>query len=283
MKRVFYTICSLILLVSCQRNEGVIYDVENGVALAAFNRTSQLYPVDDSGSNFTEVVVGVTTVSDMDRSINVTVDAASPAGTDAVNIDPSSLVIPAGEFVARVRVQGNFDVIPEVGLTSIILNLEGVEGAILDSDTTGRLSHRITMFRFCPFGEGQDFLGSYELTVTQAGIFGIDTFTSGPVELTQGETVADREFSALIYPALTGGGAGPFKVSFSLICGEVVVSNPVITPFGCDGVTPIVISAPEISATYDENDDSTISVNLTDDRDSSCGGPLPISILLTKI
>lgn len=280
MKRVLFTICALILLVSCQRTEGVVYDVENGVALAAFNRSSQLYPVDDSGANFTEVVVGVTTVSDVDRSIEISVDANSPAGPDVVIIDPSSLVIPAGEFVARVRVQGNYDELPPLGQTEVILNLEGVEGAILDSDASGRLSHRITMFRFCPFGAGQDFLGSYELTVTQSGLLGIDTFDAGVVELTQGETIADREFSALLYPAF--GGFGPYNFSFSLICGEVVVSNSVVLPFGCANIN-IVISPPQVAATYDENDDSSLSVNFTDDRDGSCDGPVQISILLTKI
>ncbi|MBC2838312.1 hypothetical protein [Robiginitalea sp. SC105] len=280
MKRVFYTICSLILLVSCQRTEGVIYDVENGVALAAFNRSSQLYPVDDSGANFTEVIVGVTTVSDMDRSVNLTVAGDSPAGPDAVTIDPSSLVIPAGEFIARVRVQGNYDRLPELGQTQVILNLEGVEGAILDGETTGRLSHRVTMFRFCPFGAGQDFLGTYQLTVTQPGLLGIDTFATETVELTQGETVADREFSSTLYPAF--GGFGPYSFSFSLICGEVVVSKSVILPVGCANIN-IVVSPPQVAATYDENDDSSISINFTDDRDGSCGEPVPISILLTKV
>lgn len=281
MKKILLIVGLVFALVSCDSTEGPIYDVNNGVALAAFNRTVQTYPVDDSGESFTEVLVGVSTVSDVDRTVVVSIDEESTANPSEYTIDQSTLVIPAGEFVATVKVFGNFNEIPETGQTQVVLNLDSVEGAILDNPTTGRLQHRINLFRFCPFEDGATFLGDYELTTVTTGIFGVETFQSGTVTLTQGATVADRQFSSGLYDAF--GGFGPYTWTFSLICGEVVVPSGIDTGVGCGG--SIVVGAPEVNAIYDSADDSEILINWTDDVDGAggCGGPVQITIKLTKL
>lgn len=281
MKKVYLILMTIALTVSCDRTEGPIYDVENGVALAAFNRNVQTYPVDDSGESFAEILVGVSTVSDSDRSVTVSIDPSSTADPSEYTIDPASLVIPAGEFVAKVRLEGNFNNIPETGQTFVLLNLESVDGAILDSPQTGRLSHRVNLFRFCPFTDGATFLGDYELTTITTGIFGVETFISDTVTLTQGATVADRQFSAGLYSAF--GGFGPYTWNISLICGEVVVPFGVNTGVGCGG--SIEVGSPDVNATYDSADDSQLLINWTDDVDGAggCGGPVQITILLTKL
>ena len=281
MKRLVYIIAFMALAVSCDRNEGPIYDVNNGQALAAFNRNVQTFPVDDSGNSFTEIIVGVTTVSDQDRAVSLSVDPSSTADPSEYTIDPASLVVPAGEFVARVRLVGNFNNIPETGQTNVVLNLDGVEGAILDAETTGRLSHRVNLFRFCPFTDGATFLGDYELTVLTTGIFGVETFIPGTVTVVEGATVADRQFSSSLYAAF--GGFGPYTWNFSLICGEVVVPTEVNTGVGCGG--SIRIGPGSTNATYDGSDDSQIQINFIDDVDGAggCGGPVEVSILLTKL
>jgi hypothetical protein len=281
MKRLVYIIAFMALAVSCDRNEGPVYDVNNGQAMAAFNRNVQTFPVDDSGNSFTEIIVGVTTVSDVDRSVTVSVDPASTADPSEYTIDPASLVIPAGEFVARVRLVGNFNNIPETGQTNVILNLDSVEGAILDDPVTGRLSHRVNLFRFCPFTNGSNFLGAYELTTVTTGIFGVETFIGGTVTLEQGATVADRQFSAGLYAAF--GGFGPYTWNFSLICGEVIVPGEVNTGVGCGG--SIRIGPGSTAATYDGSDDSSFTINYIDDVDGAggCGGPVEVTILLTKL
>ncbi len=281
MKKVYLLLMTIALTVSCDRTEGPIYDVENGVALAAFNRTVQTYPVDDSGTSFTEILVGVSTVSDVDRTVSVSIDPASTADPSEYTIDPASLVIPAGEFVAKVKLTGNFNSIPATGQTNVVLNLDSVDGAILDSPQTGRLSHRVNLFRFCPFTDGATFLGDYELTVLTTGIFGVETFIPGTVTLTSGATVADRQFSAGLYAAF--GGFGPYTWNISLICGEVVVPSGINTGVGCGG--SIVVGSPDVNSTYDSADDSQLIINFTDDVDGAggCGGPVQVSILLTKI
>jgi len=281
MKRLVYIIAFMVLAVSCDRNTGAIYDVENGVALAAFNRNVQTFPVDDSGNSFTEIIVGVSTVSDVDRSVSVSIDPASTADPSEYTIDPASLVIPAGEYVARVKLTGNFLNIPETGQTQVILNLDSVDGAILDDPVTGRLSHRVNLFRFCPFTNGSNFLGAYEISTVVTGIFGVETFSSGVVTLTEGATVADREFISGVYPAF--GGFGPFTFGFSLICGEVVVPSTVSTGLTCDGTAALVISPPDTNATYDGSDDSSFTINFTDDPNGTCGGGIQVTILMTKV
>jgi hypothetical protein len=284
MKKFAYILVIALLGVSCDPTEGPVYDVENGQALAAFNRTVQTYPVDDSGESFTEILVGVSTVSAQDRAVSISIDPASTADPSEYTIDPASLVIPAGEFVAKVRLFGNFNNIPETGQTNVILNLDSVEGSILDNEATGRLSHRVNLFRFCPFSDGATFLGDYELTVLTTGIFGVETFIPGTVTLTEGATVADRRFTASLYAAF--GGFGPYTWEFSLICGEVVVPSSVNTGVGCGG--SIVVGPPDVNATYNSADDSEITINFTDDvggqgQCGAAGGPVQISIKLTKI
>ena len=282
MKKIFFFLLGLVFVMSsCERTEGPIYDINDGVAIAAFNRAVQTFPVDDSGDSFTEVIVGVPTVSDVDRAITISIDPASTADPSEYTIDPASLVIPAGEFVGRIRVTGNFNNIPETGQTNAIINLESVEGSVLDPGTAATLSHRVNFFRFCPFGDGNDFLGDYVLSTVTTGIFGVETFIAGNVTITPGATVADRQFAAGLYSAF--GGFGPYVWNFSLICDEVVVPGSVDTGVGCGG--SIVIGPGETNATYDPNDDSELLINFTDDvgGGGGCGGPVQVQILLTKV
>ncbi len=282
MKKIFFFLIGLtVVLSSCERTEGPIYDINNGVAIAAFNRPVQTFPVDDSGSSVTEVVVGVPTVSDVDRNITISIDPASTADPSEYTIDPASLVIPAGEFVGRIRVTGNFNNIPETGQTNAIINLESVDGAELDPGATATLSHRVNFFRFCPFGDGSNFLGTYELSTVTTGIFGVETFIAGNVTITEGATVADRQFTSGLYAAF--GGFGPYVWNFSLICGEVVVPGSVNTGVGCGG--SIVVGPGATNATYDSNDDSEFFINYTDDVDGGggCGGPVQVQIRLTRV
>jgi hypothetical protein len=278
MKKIIYLALAVVFLQSCDRTEAPFYDVDGGQALAAFNITAQTLPVADTGGT-AEILVGVTTKSNVDRAVNITIDPSSTAAAAEYTIDPASLVVPAGEFVARVKLNGNFNEIPVTGLTQVVLNLEGVEGAILDNETTGRLQHAVNLFRFCPFENGSTFLGDYQITTEVVGIFGVSTFDESVVTLTQGSTVADRKFGAVLYPAF--GGFGPYVFNISLICGEVVVSGNVRTGVGCSG--ELVVGAPITASTYDGGDDSEFRINFTDDVEDGCTGNTQVTILLTKI
>lgn len=280
IKYFFANCCFLLILISCDENDNrVVFDVNNGQPLANIvNGTTQTLPVPDAGATAL-VQVGVSTVSDSDRTISVSIDTeASTADPTAYSLNQSTLVIPAGSFVGNVEIDANFSGIPEVGLVSVVVNLDNVEGQ--DVVFQGTQSQTINLFRFCEFTNGSTFLGDYELNVTVPSANLGDTFVAGVVTLTEGATVADRTFSASLFPAF--GGFGPFQFSFSLICDDVVVPNTVGTGLGCTA-PEIVIGPPTTSASYNSGDDSTLLINFTEDPLESCGPAQQVQIQLTKI
>jgi len=263
------------LAISCEEDL-VVYDVDGGQTLAAFVTGTQTLPVPDTGDSAI-IQVGVTTRSNSDRTITLSVDPSSTANPSEYTIDQSTLVIPAGKFVGNVVVNGNFDFIPETGLTSLILKLESVEGAdILE----GNLTNQINFFRFCPFTNGATFTGDYQLQTLSLGIFGVETLTDGVVSISQGATVADRQFSVAAYPAF---GLFPsFTFKFSLICDQIVVTAIDNINVGCGGGNAIGPSA-TVTSSYNEGDDSELIINFIDDTRGQCDGPHEVSIKLSKI
>ncbi len=269
---------SLFAFTACEEDL-VIYDVDNGQTVATItNGAEQTLPVPDTGDTAV-IEVGVTTVSDRDRSISISIDQAqTTAQPDEYTIDQGTLVIPAGSFVGQIEIDANFNAIPETGLTSLVINVDGVDGA---DALEGTLTHKINFFRFCPFEGGADFLGDYQLETVTLGIFNTPTLTDGVVTISQGATVADRRFSVAAYPAF--GAFTPFEFSFSLICGEIVVSQVEGINVGCGGANGIAPSATTIS-TYDSADDSELLISFIDDYRDQCGWGAPeVQIRLTKL
>ena len=280
MKKYLYILfASLGLLISCEEDL-IIYDTENGQAIAQItNGAEQTLPVPETGDSAI-IEVGVSTVSDVDRSISVSVDPSSTADPSEYTIDPSTLVIPAGSFVGEIVVNANFGAIPDTGVTSLVLNVDGVEGA---DSLEGTLTQKINFFRFCPFEGDATFTGDYLLETQINGIFGVTTLTDGVVTVNQGATVADRQFTVAAYPAF--GDFTPFVFRFSLICGEIVVAPVDNINVGCGGANAIGPSSVNIS-TYDPADDSELIINFKDDTRAQCGGTpaggYEVQIKLTK-
>ena len=161
MKKYIYILfASLGLLASCEEDL-VVYDTDNGQAVATFGGpSSATLPVPPEGAVY-ELPVNVTTVSNVDRSISISVDASSTADASEYTIDSGSLVIPAGEFVGNVRIVPNFDAIPDLTTTTIVLNLEGVEGGVIDNLRT---SFALNIFKKCE----SDLAGTYDVLSTGA-------------------------------------------------------------------------------------------------------------------
>ncbi len=266
---------TVLLFTSCDEDI-IVYDVDGGQALASFVTGTQTLPVPDTGDSAI-IQVGVTTRSTSDRAVTLSVDPSSTADPSEYTIDPSTLVIPAGEFVANVVVNGNFNSIPETGLTSVTFNLAAVDGAdILE----GNLSNTLNLFRFCPFDSGATFIGDYQLETITPGVFATPTLTDGVVTVSQGATVADRQFSIAAYPAF--GSFTPFNFSFSLICDQIVVTAVDNINVGCGGANAIGPSA-TVSSAYASGDDSELIINFVDDTRGQCTGPHEVQIKLTKI
>ncbi|WP_396636932.1 hypothetical protein [Maribacter sp. R77961] len=283
MKNIFFkklagAIAVLSLFVSCEDFEIPIYDKDNGqTLLTVFSTPGQLLPVPDTGAT-TSFEVGVTTISDTDRTVSLSIDPSSTADPSAYSV-PSSVVIPAGSYSVEVPVAGNFDGVPELGLASVVVSVDAITDdneVLIGSNNT----HTIDFFRFCPFQGGATFTGDYQLETLSLGIFDVTTLTDGVVTISEGSTVADREFSIAAYPAF--GAFSPFTFRFSLICGEIVVTAVDNINVGCGGGNAIGAST-TVTSTYTEDDDSTIVINFVDDTRGQCQPPVEVAIRLTKI
>jgi len=179
--------CAFIIgtLASCEEDK-VFQDVNNGQALAGFNADSGDLKAFDPNEFTTpsEIIieVGVTTKSNQDRAIQVVVnEELSTALPSQYTVDTSSLVIPAGEYVAKVKITANYDALPETESTTLVLDLISVEGMdLLDSDRSRFVAE---LFRVCP----RDIPTTYTGFVTGSVGAGTEEFT---VTFTAGTEVA---------------------------------------------------------------------------------------------
>ncbi len=275
-KYILSLLALVFLLQSCDRTESTVFNVDSDDTLVKFGSTTATLPV-EAGNTTASLDVFVTTRSSSDRSIEVTIDPTSTADPSSYTI---SGVIPANEFVGKLDVTGIFDNLPATGVTQLIVSLASINGQEVSIENS---TATVNMFRFCNFTNGATFLGDYQLTVTQLGIFGTPTFFDAVVTVEQGATIADRKFSTLYYPAF--GGFGPIDFPFSLICGDVIVGT-VDSGVSCDpGNVPNVSWGPAPNpSSFDVSDDSQITVNFLDDvGGASCGTEVAAQFVLTKL
>lgn len=166
MKKYISKIAALVLftglLVSCGEQDNVQLDVDNAQSLVGFNKPSDNLPAwAPEFDQFTlEVEVGATNRVNYDRDITIDINeeltTALPA---AYTIDPSSLVIPAGEFVGKIRITGYFDEVPAQVKQKIVIDLLSVEG--MNSIDNLKKRFVATIFQACPINR-DDFVGTYD-------------------------------------------------------------------------------------------------------------------------
>lgn len=120
-------------------------------------------------------------------------------------------------------------------------------------------------------------VGTYALTTTIGGAFG--TSFNETVALTIGSSPTKRTFSADWLPGAGFGNTAPYQ--FDLVCGNVIFDAAQGTGLQCS--LGIQLDPGETSTTYNENDDSVILINFTENTLGDCGaGPTQNQIMLTK-
>jgi len=249
------------------------------------NRTINIFFSDDSANLLIEenviskytVVVGATTTVSNAASYSISVDPSSTAveGID-FTISNASYTFDKGKIVSTFDVVGDFDNASIDGKTAVF-NLSSSDETI---EVQGQAQFTLNLIKFCPFGAGETFTGSYQLSTVDLGIFDTPTFTDGVVTVSLGATQTDRVFSVKPYPAFGSFPAMTFK--FSLICGNVIVPGGQATNVGCGSSTTLGPRA-EVG-NYDPDDDSVFTIKLADDEGgASCGGEAAATIMLTKI
>ena len=275
MKKYLYILfASLGLLTSCEEDV-VIFDGENGQTVVQFGQSSAnlAITIDDTGS--VVVPVDVTTISDSDRTFNVSVvEEATTADPGSYSF--GSIVVPAGEYNGSLTIDGvdnNVETTPE----SLVLEI--AEGS--DYRVEGQLN--VSVFQVCPVEDGT-FTGMYSITVDTPGLFGCGVFPDGGVvELSVGESPLERTFNAE-YILDCGFGSFPTDFAFTLVCNEIVFTT-VDTGVGCAGNDVNLVVGPGATAgAYDFTDDSSFTVIVTDNVASDCGGgPVQTSYTFTKM
>lgn len=160
MKNILVKISSLFLFVgiltSCEEDKVMF---SSSVDMAKFEASNIQFPVSPSEGTL-KLQVSVTETSDAARAINVSIDESSVALPSYYTLDSSTLVIPAGAYVGEITINGNFDEIPESGNYSLVLNLEGVEGAQIDPNNN---QVSIAFYRVCPTEEDLSGVHDYVL------------------------------------------------------------------------------------------------------------------------
>lgn len=164
---------------SCEDYENIVFDPETGQTLIRFVGDRGVIPVNSTGVSATNVSIEVTTVSDVDRTINVVVDGSSTATADQYSV--TDFIIPAGEYTATGTVTGVYSTLPATGFVELVLKIDGISSGASVSEND---LFTLTLERFCPLVLS-DFYGTY----TQLGGFnGADpsarvdaTISAGPV------------------------------------------------------------------------------------------------------
>ncbi|TRW25121.1 hypothetical protein FMM05_07365 [Flavobacterium zepuense] len=207
MKNIFYKLGLVCVfaaaLTSCDEDR-VSLNPDNGTNLWSFNEAASDLAV--GTETFTDTIeVGVTSRADVDRTIPINIDATSTATTAQYTIEPATLVIPAGEFIGKIVLQGNLANIPDGETLQLILTLDQSQVQILDEKSF----HIVSIFRSCP----TDLAGTYSVTT----VYGFHDFLAEypqntmTVEVT--DASGDNNYKVLDF---TGGlySTGPYATNY---------------------------------------------------------------------
>ena len=141
------------------------------------------------------------------------------------------------------------------------------------------LNYRIPLIVLLPNDEL--YTGSYLLTQTMPGIFGVSDYADGVYTIDGVDNVTKVIRSITTFPAF--GGFGPVDVEFKFVCDEIILSPDQSVGAGCGGT---IFSGPAIAnATFDpvNPDDTNFNINFTSDTADDCGtGTAQAQINLVK-
>ena len=152
MKKLLIVSFFALFLTAC--DDSPTFDYDNGQTAYLFSTATSSLIANSTGVTTVEIPVGVTTRSNVDRTIPIIVDPTSTALPNSYAIDQASLVIPAGSFNAKVKVSGVFANIPNATRTLVLK----FGGTALPGNTT----HTVNISRFCSTA----LAGNYRVVTT---------------------------------------------------------------------------------------------------------------------
>jgi len=114
-----------VLLFSCSNEDDNYKTFEGPQQALLFNNETSLLEVFSNQPSFVEVLVSSTVISNVDRTIPISVSTFSNATASMYSIDMSTAVIKAGQTTAKVKVNaGSFSDLPATGARQLVLVLD---------------------------------------------------------------------------------------------------------------------------------------------------------------
>lgn len=268
---------AMIFLVSCDENENLTFDNENGQTLNYFteNSSNLQIPIGVGNSGTIDIVFGVTTVSTSDRTITFSVDADNTdAPTSMYSLSSFIATIPANEYQATVQMTGNYDVLLESDYKTVTLKIDNASNGFFD-ETKNMV---VKLAKYCPIPDDY-FVGMYLLEQTSPFVDGPTLSDGTVVEVTTlGNGSTQRTFSTANYPNYCSTTMMDF--SFNLVCNEIIV-NVMDTTCRCSSADDWFGPA-TTHTVYDLSSDLEMYITFTDDAQSDCGAPTQTTYKLIK-
>lgn len=280
MKKLIIPFLAVMMLIftSCEETEAVTYD--GSQTLAYFNGTGATLEVELGSTATIDIPIGVSTISNVDRTVNVSVvESATTATPGMYSIGTG--VIPANSYTGTITVTGVDDGLTTAGAT-VTLSITGLDGAGAGVARTFNLR----LLEICPI-PATFAVGNYTLTTQSGGIaaagFAPAMGNNVTVNLVVGSSSTERRFNVKFYPSF-GFTNPPVNVSFGLSCEETVF-NGIVAPgasgVGCGG--SIQFGTPPNNGAYDTTDDSVITLVYMENTNEMCGNaPAEGRATLTK-
>lgn len=273
MKKIISVLSLIALFVSCGETEDKIWDPNSGQTLAYFATTSAVLGVPLNDVTTQTLKVNVNTLSSVDRTVTVEVDEASTADAANYSFNPT-VTIPANTYIGELVINGTDTEELTTAPETLILKL----GSVSDGGVVSSAKLTISVQQICPLPEGF-FTGNYLFVETTPFVDGptLEHNSVLAIVADNADNVLERSFMSYNYPTYC---QTKRKFRFQLVCGEVVI--PSGNDSNCTCGTPLLFTAPTVNGTFDPTNDSSATLNFTNDTNSSCSPPVQTSYTLTK-
>jgi hypothetical protein len=263
---------------SCEETQSPIYD--GSQTLAYFDGTSATLEVEINSTGEITIPVNVSTLSDTDRTVTVSVNEGATTATAGQYSFNSAVTIPANTYFSSFTLTGIDDGLTTDG-TTLTLQIDGVDGGVGSSR-----GYSVNIVEICPI-DASFAVGDYTLDTTSGGVpaagFAPAMGNGVTVTLAAGSSSTERIFNVKFYPTF-GFANPPVDVAFTLVCESTVfggIVEPGVSGVGCGSSIPF--GASSTNGTYNTADDSVITLfYLEDVEGASCGTEAEGSVRLTK-
>lgn len=208
-------------VISCDKNEIPTIDVRDARAIAGFNGVENQTVVFDPSQPTENIIrVGVSTLSDEDRAVEIEIDQANttldPAYYSISTLNP---VIPAGEFTTEVVVTTTPGADLPASDAVLELDLVSVENSEILPGSTQDLQLGLDVQ--CPEVDLSVIPGTYQITADAFGTY----LDDGVFEIVEGP--GENQFTMInpfAHPNPNAGGEENFDIVFSIDPGTGAVT-----------------------------------------------------------